>query len=388
VLGLGVFVGFVVGLPWIVEEFRLTWLEDVVANVGAIVGAALGFVAWLGPHLQFINHKLRPLLDAYGRVVTEEKLAEAEREAEAAVIEQQLRELSGEQAEQQRIVAEQESVRADLEALATGEQPGELLARFIEDRARGEGYRRHLGLVSYIRRDFEVMSNLMRPKQTKEKDATEARPLILREDDLEIDCEKTTGLPPIERIVLCIDDLDRCRHEQVVDVLEAIHLLLAFDLFVVVVGVDERWLRQSLLQAYPDQLATKDDGSEPRASPADYLGKIFQIPIWLRPLSFGENGNYSDLLGELVGDEVVIIKDESEEPAPVLQPEPAERRDACGGSSKLTPVDIVMPTHREPSEETRDRVCSGPQLRDTAWLIHAAAGSGASCAALMAAGVW
>jgi hypothetical protein len=34
------------------------------------------------------------------------------------------------------------------------------------------------------------------------------------------------------------------------------------------------------------------------------------------------------------------------------------------------------------------RDCSGPQLRDTAWLLHAAAGSGASCAALMAAGVW
>ena len=32
--------------------------------------------------------------------------------------------------------------------------------------------------------------------------------------------------------------------------------------------------------------------------------------------------------------------------------------------------------------------CSGPQLRDTALLIHAAAGSGTSCAALMDAGVW
>ena len=34
------------------------------------------------------------------------------------------------------------------------------------------------------------------------------------------------------------------------------------------------------------------------------------------------------------------------------------------------------------------RCCSGPQLRDTALPIHAAAGSGASCAALTAAGVW
>lgn len=47
---------------------------------------------------------------------------------------------------------------------------------------------------------------------------------------------------PVERIVLYIDDLDRCPPKRVVEVLEAVHLLLAFPLFVVVVGVDVRWV--------------------------------------------------------------------------------------------------------------------------------------------------
>ncbi len=56
----------------------------------------------------------------------------------------------------------------------------------------------------------------------------------------------TARLPRIDRIVLYIDDLDRCPEDKVVDVLQAVHLLLAFPLFVVVVGVDSRWLLHSL----------------------------------------------------------------------------------------------------------------------------------------------
>ena len=62
----------------------------------------------------------------------------------------------------------------------------------------------------------------------------------------------TTGRrpKPIDRIVLYIDDLDRCSPRQVVDVLQAVHLLLALDLFVVVVGVDPRWLLHALRSEY------------------------------------------------------------------------------------------------------------------------------------------
>ena len=94
----------------------------------------------------------------------------------------------------------------------------------------------------------------------------------------------------INRIVLYIDDLDRCSEELVVEVLKAVHLLLAFPLFVVVVAVDARWVSRSLAQRFPGLLtATKDaNSSEPvagatgNATPNDYLEKIFQIPFWLQ----------------------------------------------------------------------------------------------------------
>jgi hypothetical protein len=103
----------------------------------------------------------------------------------------------------------------------------------------------------------------------------------------------------INRIVLYIDDLDRCPPERVVEVLQAIHLLLAFPLFVVVVAVDSRWISYALQKQYPhllvDPLAASESNGEPAqnarrtgaiasASPREYLEKIFQVPFWIRPM--------------------------------------------------------------------------------------------------------
>ena len=57
----------------------------------------------------------------------------------------------------------------------------------------------------------------------------------------------------------------------VVDVLQAVNLLLTMDLFMVVVAVDPRWLLRSLR------------GELPEASVVAYLDKIFHIPFALRP---------------------------------------------------------------------------------------------------------
>jgi len=48
---------------------------------------------------------------------------------------------------------------------------------------------------------------------------------------------------PFKRIVLYIDDGDRCPPDKVVEVLQAVHMLLAFRLFV---AVDVRWVATSL----------------------------------------------------------------------------------------------------------------------------------------------
>jgi hypothetical protein len=83
----------------------------------------------------------------------------------------------------------------------------------------------------------------------------------------------------INRIVLYIDDLDRCAQEKVIEVLQAVHLLLALPLFTVVVAVDSRWMSRSLAVGFPGLLS-----GEYGATPYDYLEKIFQIPFWVKSM--------------------------------------------------------------------------------------------------------
>jgi kumamolisin len=150
------------------------------------------------------------------------------------------------------------------------------LASFIQERASSSDYRRHLGLVALIQRDFQALSDILT--------AASRRPAA--------GYAPKAQLPPVDRIVLYIDDLDRCPPSTVVQVLQAVHLLLAFPLFVVVVGVDSRWLVRSLEHEY-DAIVSPEQSAEDRtrhageldATPHNYLEKIFQIPFWLRPMT-------------------------------------------------------------------------------------------------------
>ena len=172
----------------------------------------------------------------------------------------------------------------DLENEIANTKPEKALYSLIEKRAQSDTYNKHLGIISLIRRDFEQMSEFLLKIREEYKNASEE--------------------PPIQRIVLYIDDLDRCRPERVVEVLEAVHLLLAFPLFIVVVGVDPRWLRHSLQDRYPQTLlpdlqrnVTNEFEETIYATPQDYLEKIFQIPFALRPV---EKQGYKQLIDVLL----------------------------------------------------------------------------------------
>jgi len=158
--------------------------------------------------------------------------------------------------------------------------PGQRLYTFLAERAGSDDYRRHLGLIATIRRDFTELAKL---QDRWRRDPTGQAPR------------------PIDRIVLYIDDLDRCTPRQVVEVLQAVHLLLALDLFVVVVGVDPRWLLHSLRDQYRNLLgASPSHAPTPRdrgwdyadaetdlmvGTPHDYLEKIFNVPFMLPAMS-------------------------------------------------------------------------------------------------------
>jgi KAP family P-loop domain len=126
----------------------------------------------------------------------------------------------------------------------------------------------------------------------------------------ELEQKKKPDLPSFERIILYIDDLDRCPPEKVVEVLQAIHLLLCFPLFVVVVAVDARWVSRSLMVRYKELIA--DDRTANRgkhvtlaaderrpADAQDYLEKIFQIPYWVRRMDAKASQTFVDSLAKL-----------------------------------------------------------------------------------------
>jgi hypothetical protein len=182
--------------------------------------------------------------------------------------------------------------------------PGQRLYRFVAERAASDTYRGQLGLISTIRKDFEQLSELMKD---------------WRKDGASADQSKQA----IDRIVLYIDDLDRCSPAQVVEVLQAVHLLLALDLFIVVVGVDPRWLLHSLRHEYRSMLTTPTPGAErdPRweSTPQDYLEKIFNIPFGLPRMTAT---SFERLVGSFVE-----TNDPNETESETAETKPADRRE-------------------------------------------------------------
>jgi Cdc6-like AAA superfamily ATPase len=75
------------------------------------------------------------------------------------------------------------------------------------------------------------------------------------------------------RVVVMIDDLDRCEPDKAVEVLQAVNLLIDFDSFIVCLGIDARVITRAVERHYQDLLA------EAGASGYEYLDKIVQIPF-------------------------------------------------------------------------------------------------------------
>ncbi|MFG1626204.1 P-loop NTPase fold protein [Kribbella sp. NPDC049227] len=169
--------------------------------------------------------------------------------------------------------AEEEALQGKQE-LANARNKGLRLQELVRERAASSDYRDRLGVMSRVRRDFEDLVGLMPGGQPNGTDDGE---------DPDVGTRVAPQVPDVERIFLYVDDLDRCPHDKVVEVLQAVHLLLAFKLFVVVVGVDSRWLTRSLAAHYDNLLDEPDS----------YLEKIFQIPFALRRMT---QQRYQDLI--------------------------------------------------------------------------------------------
>ena len=313
-------------------------------------------------------------------------------------------------------------------------EPARVLENFVQERASSDDYRKLLGVVALIRRDFKKLSDMLREQDSRElrdsvaeilkqNEAQAVQGAIPAPLDVQLAAaavsvvqqakdEHTDAAPAeaalavagiaatsgtaaeenhkdpevkafeqrveetlkdyrIDRIVLYIDDLDRCPPKQVVDVLQAIHLLLAFELFVVVVGVDVRWVRQALRKRYPEML--DEDRKDPKvngkkegrwtraATPRDYVEKIFQIPFWIKPM---EPDDSERLFKGLIPDKQLapIPAEETRDAQtpPEKQPTPAHTSLTESPTSDVSPSDKKDITDQKEIEPAKTALTSSP----------------------------
>jgi photosystem II stability/assembly factor-like uncharacterized protein len=139
---------------------------------------------------------------------------------------------------------------------AFGLQPGKLIAAVATTNA-DESTRQQAGARYRFAREFEDFTRALQP-----------RPLVI-----------------------FIDDLDRCRAPNVVEVLEAINFLVSSGRCIVVIGMARRWVEtcvglafQELAEAHTDDTEASG-GSERQLFARQYLEKLVNIEVRVPPLS-------------------------------------------------------------------------------------------------------
>jgi WD40 repeat protein len=255
------------------------YLGDLTAGLTSLITCLVAALLVARPYLNRASYFLRIAEDAVANVDKQrQSVAQARKEAFKRRIEN--------------IHTELETLDAQIDSLNESYS----VQAFALKRLADDEYRRQEGLLALLRKDLEELSRRLAPPRASDRTASRR-------------------VPDLERIILYIDDLDRCPADRVVQVLQAIHLLLAFPLFVVIVGVDSRWLLRSLRTHYRDVLGAPerraDDGDNPdgehwAATPQNYLEKIFQISLCLRPMS---RSGYVDLVTADIG---TVIEEETD----------------------------------------------------------------------------
>ena len=261
--------------------------------------ALTGFLAVASSIVANVTRKAVVARDAVLKAVTAYRTASEQKdEADAAKLRPAVESFEAARAA---VGESQTALDAAVESLAVAAgdfaktSPAERLKSFVRQKAALDGpYRSRQGLVGTIRRDFADLSGLMsddgeerlralHDADKRQQDgvmAIEAEyPGALSSEELAKLRTPATSIDEearrVDRIILYIDDLDRCPADTVIEVLQAVHLLMAFPLFVVVVAVDVRWLEGALADRY-----NQFGGAEGDPVAIEYLEKIFQLVIW------------------------------------------------------------------------------------------------------------
>jgi hypothetical protein len=140
------------------------------------------------------------------------------------------------------------------------------LLDLVQERRDSKFYDSKLGLLHQVQEDLKEVTDALLP---------------INGFDWEI---FPRGQP---RIILIVDDLDRCPPKQVVLMLEAAQLLVKTELFVVLLAMDVRYVTRALEKKYERILVQDGDPSG-----LDYIEKIVQIPYRVPGIAPGVMRSY------------------------------------------------------------------------------------------------
>ncbi|MPR31917.1 Qat anti-phage system ATPase QatA [Salmonirosea aquatica] len=90
----------------------------------------------------------------------------------------------------------------------------------------------------------------------------------------------------VERLVVLVDDLDRCLPGAVIDILEAVKLFLFVEGSVFIIAADEQMIEYAVRRHFPDLPVSQADYTK------HYLEKLIQIPIRVPSLNSLQTQNY------------------------------------------------------------------------------------------------
>jgi WD40 repeat protein/sulfur relay (sulfurtransferase) DsrC/TusE family protein len=234
------------------------WMESIRTQIPSgvqIITAIAAAITTLIPILKTLNNYLNSVQKEQAKIQSDREFLLKQKQSDSETLVKEVAQLKLQVAEQKQRVG----LTANYASLMD----------FVSDRLQVDDYGKRLGQMQQVKQDLAALSDRLTDWQHNREEL-----------------KKFFPRGPA-RVVLYIDDLDRCPPDRVVEVLESVQLLLNTKLFIVVLGIDDRYIARALEQVYEGVLKR---GGKP--SGLDYLEKIIQIPYRMRPISSSSIDGY------------------------------------------------------------------------------------------------
>lgn len=177
-----------------------------------------------------------------------------------------------------------------------------------------------VSLLPFLMNEFSQFSKEDLAEKLKGDDAEDfLKDIIKKNEDKEVtvvrefreDFNEMIEKSGIKKLVVIIDDLDRCTPDRLIENLEAIKLFLNVEKTAFVIGADPRIVRFAIEHRYKtDNIENSSDpDSRNKRIVSDYLEKLIQIPYYLPKLTDNEVETYLTLLycKKIMGNDFVKV---------------------------------------------------------------------------------